>query len=161
EIGPRLTGSPAQKRANQWAAERMKAYGLTNVHQEAWSMPEGWQRGHARARIVEPENGRTLDVASMGWHPGTPGPIKGEAVVLKARTMEELAAYKGKLKGAIVLSGPPTQLIPVAELEKAGPLFLGGDKGGKGFGKGGKGGGKGGRFNFEQMMAQQKERTDF
>jgi carboxypeptidase Q len=49
----------------------------------------------------------------------------------------------------------------VADLEKAGPLFLGGDKGGKGFGKGGKGGGKGGRFNFEQMMAQQKERTDF
>ena len=66
EIGPRLTGSPNLKRANQWAAERMKAYGLTNVHQEAWSMPEGWERGHARARILDPENGRTLDVASMG-----------------------------------------------------------------------------------------------
>src|SRR5207248_689759 len=63
EVGPRLTGSAALKRANQWAAERMKAYGLTGVRLEAWSIPEGWQRGHARARIVEPDNGRSLDVA--------------------------------------------------------------------------------------------------
>src|SRR2546423_591814 len=53
EIGPRLTGSAALKRANDWAAGRMKAYGLTNVHHEAWSMPEGWQRGHARGRLIE------------------------------------------------------------------------------------------------------------
>ena len=103
EIGPRLTGSPNLKRANQWAAERMKAYGLTNVHQEAWSMPEGWERGHARARIIEPANGRTIDIASRAWDPGTPGKIQGDIVILKARTTEELAAYKGKLKGAAVL----------------------------------------------------------
>src|SRR4051812_30110346 len=45
QIGPRLTGSAALKKANEWAAGRMKAYGLANVHQEAWSMPEGWKRG--------------------------------------------------------------------------------------------------------------------
>src|SRR4051812_5224617 len=28
-IGPRLTGSDNLKRANEWAAEKMKAYGLT------------------------------------------------------------------------------------------------------------------------------------
>src|SRR4051812_16860865 len=33
QIGPRLTGSKNLKRANEWAAEKMKAYGLSNVHQ--------------------------------------------------------------------------------------------------------------------------------
>ena len=34
-IGPRLTSSPALKKANEWTAEKMKAYGLTNVHLES------------------------------------------------------------------------------------------------------------------------------
>src|SRR5438552_1439669 len=33
-IGPRLTGSAALKRANEWAAEKMRGYGLTNVRLE-------------------------------------------------------------------------------------------------------------------------------
>src|SRR5439155_15517500 len=56
-IGPRLTGSAALARANEWAAEKMKAYGLVNVHQEPWLMPEGWQRGTATGRLLEPDNG--------------------------------------------------------------------------------------------------------
>ena len=28
-IGPRLSGSPAMRRANDWTAERFRAYGLT------------------------------------------------------------------------------------------------------------------------------------
>jgi hypothetical protein len=152
EIGPRLTGSPALKRANTWAAERMKAYGLTNVHLETWSMPEGWQRGHARARIVEPENGRTLSVASMGWHPGTPGKVQGDVVILRAKDLKELAAYQGKLRGAIVLSGPPTQLPDLKDMEKIGV----------GFGPTGrKEKGKGAKRSFEEMMAFRKERADF
>src|SRR5258708_1244768 len=35
-IGPRLTGSAALKRANQWTAEKMKACGLSNVQLEPW-----------------------------------------------------------------------------------------------------------------------------
>src|SRR3954469_10562651 len=35
-IGPRLTGSGNLKRANEWAAERMRSYGLSNVHLEPW-----------------------------------------------------------------------------------------------------------------------------
>src|SRR5262245_8242298 len=32
QIGARLTGSDALKRANEWAAQKMESYGLTNVH---------------------------------------------------------------------------------------------------------------------------------
>src|SRR5882762_6975023 len=44
-IGPRLTGSPQLKRANDWTAEMFKKYGLTNVHLEAYSIPHAWERG--------------------------------------------------------------------------------------------------------------------
>ena len=77
-IGPRLTGSENLKRANEWAAEKMKSYGLSNVHLEPWTIPVGWQRGTATARLIEPDNGRTLTVASMGWTPGTKGPVEGD-----------------------------------------------------------------------------------
>src|SRR5437867_2126060 len=37
-IGPRVTGSAALKRANDWTAGKMKEYGLANAHMEAWSI---------------------------------------------------------------------------------------------------------------------------
>src|SRR5207248_6754874 len=35
-IGPRLTGSPNLKRANEWTRDQLKCFGLTNAHLEAW-----------------------------------------------------------------------------------------------------------------------------
>src|SRR5439155_23439434 len=70
-IGPRLTGSDNLRRANEWAAAVMTSYGLTNVRLEPWTIPIAWERGTASARIVDPDNGRTLDVASSAWSPGT------------------------------------------------------------------------------------------
>lgn len=122
EIGPRLTGSAALKRANDWTAEKMKAYGLTNVHLEPWSMPEGWERGPVSARIIEPDNGRSLTMASMGWAPGTNGKIEGEVVIVSARNKKDLEGLKGKVKNAIVLQGPPTKLRPLEEMNKPGAL---------------------------------------
>src|SRR5262249_24586971 len=82
-IGARLTGSPALKRANDWAAEKMKGYGLTNVHLEAWTIPEGWERGKAKARVIEPATGRNIAIASAGWSPGTKGKVTGEVIYFK------------------------------------------------------------------------------
>jgi carboxypeptidase Q len=114
-IGPRLTGSPALKQANEWTAAKMRSYGLSNVHLEGWTIPVGWERGKASLRIVEPNNGRSLTVAAMGWTPSTKGKVVGEVVVLKARNAAELAPYKGKLKNAVVLRGVPATIRPVAE----------------------------------------------
>lgn len=151
-IGPRLTGSAALKRANDWTAAKMREYGLTNVHLEAWPMPEGWQRGSAYARVVEPDNGRTITLASMGWYPGTPGKIVGDVVVVNAKNAKELEAYAGKLKGAIVMTRPPTKLTPWQDIEKP--------TGKEGFQfKGDKGGKKFGGFEFDREFA--KVRSEF
>jgi carboxypeptidase Q len=116
EIGPRLTGSASLNKAAEWAAAKMKEYGLSNVHLEPWTIPEGWERGKAVARVVEPDNGRQINLASLGWYPGTKGKITADVVLLKASTTKELEAYKGKLKGAIVLAGSPAKLASVDKL---------------------------------------------
>jgi hypothetical protein len=115
QIGPRLTGSAALARANHWAADKMIAYGLSNVRLEGWTIPVGWERGTATARIIEPDNGRALTLAALGWTPGTPGKVEGDVVVMNAKTSKELAAYKGKLKGAVVLRGPPATVRPITD----------------------------------------------
>jgi len=163
-IGPRLTGSAAAERANKWAADRMKAYGLENVHLEPWTIPEGWERGTVHARLLEPDNGRTLSMASYAWMGGTKGKIQGDVVILKAATVEELKKYTGKLKNAIVLQGPPTKLRPLADMDKGGGMFGGGPGGGKG-GKGGKGKKDGAGEDFQKkfagMQAQRRAMQEF
>lgn len=148
-IGPRLTGSANLKRATEWGAARMKEYGLVNVKLEPWTIPEGWERGHAHARLLEPDTGRTLSIASMGWSPGTNGKIQGDVVIVKAETVKDLDQYKGKLKGAIVLSGAPVKLRPWEEAAKPGAPTSAAVPGEKKKG------------SFEEMRALQQARRDF
>ena len=53
-MGPRLTGSKQLLQANQWTAKKMTQYGLENVHLEAHSIPVGWVRGAAVAKMTYP-----------------------------------------------------------------------------------------------------------
>jgi len=119
-IGPRLTGSAALKKANEWTAEKMRSYGLSNVHLEGWTIPVGWERGPLSVRIVEPNIGRSLTVAAMAWTPGTNGKITCNVVVVNASNAEEWAKQKdklkGKLKNALVLSAPPANIPAVKDV---------------------------------------------
>jgi carboxypeptidase Q len=119
-IGPRLTGSKNLDRASHWTAEKMKEYGLENVRLEPWEIPVGWERGHASMKLVEPDNGRTIAVASSGWTPGTKGKVTGPVVALQARTKADLDKYKGKLKNAVVLMAPPREMAPITDLSYLG-----------------------------------------
>src|SRR5690242_6430019 len=83
-IGPRLTGSKNAENANHWTAEKMKEYGLENVHLEAWEIPMGWQRGTARMKVVEPETNTQIVIAAGGWSPGTNGKVTGPVVIVNA-----------------------------------------------------------------------------
>jgi dipeptidyl aminopeptidase/acylaminoacyl peptidase len=138
EIGPRLTGSKNLKRANEWAAEKMRSYGLSNVHQEAWSLPEGWERGPAHARLIEPDTGVNLTIASSAWTPGTNGKVRGDVMIVNVSTSKDLEQYKGKLKGAIVLPRPPTKVMALEDVDKPmGRVGSAGAPGGRPFQRGG------------------------
>jgi hypothetical protein len=106
-IGPRLTGSPNLKRANEWTRDKMTSWGLQNASLEAWGpFGRGWTLERFSAQIVSPQ---CIPVIAYpkAWSPGVRGTLTGEVVVVNAETEAELDKYKGKLKGAIVLNGAP------------------------------------------------------
>src|SRR6202140_788555 len=111
EIGPRLTGSPQLKQANDWTAAKFREYGLTNVKLEPWTIARSWTRGTAHARIVSPAV-HPLTIASAGWSPGTNGVVRGPVVYFDAKTKEDFEKFRGKLKGAIVIYQEPESLSP-------------------------------------------------
>src|SRR5580693_6833083 len=54
DVGARVTGSPAERKAEEWGAAKMKSIGLENVHQEKYQIWKGWTRGTAEAEILTP-----------------------------------------------------------------------------------------------------------
>jgi carboxypeptidase Q len=110
-IGPRLTGTAKLQEASHWTEEQFKKAGLANAHLEPWTIESSWTRGPATGNVVAPVQ-QALELAAYGWTPGTNGTIRGSIVGLKADKLEDLEKYKGKLKGAIVLLGSPSELVP-------------------------------------------------
>ena len=53
-IGPRLTASPAQKRAAEYARDRLLSYGLDNAHLEPWHFGRGWTLEKLTVEMIEP-----------------------------------------------------------------------------------------------------------
>src|SRR5262245_66084274 len=57
--GPRLTGSPGLRDAQDWAVATMKSWGLTNVKLEPWNFNhQGWQNYETSARSEERRVGK-------------------------------------------------------------------------------------------------------
>ena len=105
-IGPRLTNSPNMKRANEWTASEMTKWGLQNARLEPWGpFGRGWSLKRFSAQVIEPQS-IPLIAFPKAWSPGTKGPVTAEVVYLNAKNDAELETFKGKVKGAIVLTSP-------------------------------------------------------
>ncbi|HKO99245.1 MAG TPA: M20/M25/M40 family metallo-hydrolase [Pyrinomonadaceae bacterium] len=103
-IGPRLTASPGMKRANEWTRDQMTKWGLQNSHLEAWGpFGRGWTLKRFSAQVVDPLT-IPLIAYPKAWSPGTNGAITAPVVYVNAKDEASLQAFKGKLKGAIVLT---------------------------------------------------------
>ena len=111
--GPRLTGSPNLKRAEEYARDTLRQWGLANAHLEAWGpFGRGWSLEGFTASMLSP-GFSPLIAYPKAWSPGTNGSIRGEAVLLDAKTTADLDKYKGKLKGKIVLFSPARKVDPL------------------------------------------------
>jgi Zn-dependent M28 family amino/carboxypeptidase len=103
DIGARVTGSPAERKSEEWAVAKMKAMGLENVHTEKYTIWKGWTRGTAEAQLLTPV-ARRLHVDAMGWTGSTaPGGGDGDVVTINLFNLEEEAKNLARLKGKIVL----------------------------------------------------------
>ncbi len=109
-IGQRLTGSPNVKRANEWTRDKLAEFGLVNAHLEAWSpFGRGWANEYVNVRMTVPDIA-TLIAYPRAWTPGTNGAVQGAVTRVEIRftpaEMErDMARYKGKLAGKIILLG--------------------------------------------------------
>src|SRR5438132_1969000 len=106
-VGPRLTGSPAVRQANDWTLRKFQEYGLDG-HLEPWNFGGTWERGAMWVRMTAP---RAHDVvaASWAWAPGTNGKVvRGPVVRIDASSAESLEANKAKVKGAFVMLRAPS-----------------------------------------------------
>ena len=148
-IGPRLTASPGMKRANNWTRDTLEKWGMQNAHLEAWGpFGRGWSLKRFSAQVVDPLT-IPLIAYPKAWSPATKGRITGDVVYLDAKNDADLEKYKGKLKGAIVLTQAPRELkarfAPLGTRQDEKALLALADApapgGGRGFGGGGGGGG--------------------
>jgi hypothetical protein len=109
-IGPRLTASPGMKRANEWTRDQLTKWGLQNAHLESWGpFGRGWTLKRFSAEVVQPI-GIPLIAYPKAWSPGTNGEVVGDVIYVDAKNDAELQNFKGKLKGAIVLTAPKREV---------------------------------------------------
>jgi len=117
-IGPRLTGSPNLKRANEWTRDQFAAMGCSHAHLEDWGeFGMGWRQLNTWVRMAAPDTAVFIAQA-LPWSPSSKGPIHGGAVWVNAKDEKELEKYKGKLVGKIVFFGDMHEVKPVDK-----PLF--------------------------------------
>ncbi|CAN5820600.1 hypothetical protein BH23GEM9_BH23GEM9_15870 [soil metagenome] len=80
-IGPRLSGTPGQKRGNDWLVHMYASWGIDARNEQVGTW-RGWRRGHSHIDMLEPRV-RTLEGMMLGWSPGTGGQeIIAETIVL-------------------------------------------------------------------------------
>src|SRR5476651_2487504 len=108
--GPRLSGSPGLKRAQDWAVNQLKTWGMVNAKREDWGkFGKGWEVQKNYAAITVPYY-HAIVAIPKAWTPGTGGEIKGDVILIKADTIPDLDQYKGKLKGKIVIFDTKTKV---------------------------------------------------
>ena len=113
-IGPRLTNSPAMRRAEDWAMRKFAAYGLTNVHREGFDFGRGWEIVDSSVRMVSPRP-LALTAIPIAWTPPTEGTLRAPIVVAPMNSPEHFAEYRGKLRGKIVLVSLPGEVAEAKE----------------------------------------------
>ena len=114
-IGPRLTGSPNMKRANEWTRDKLTEFGLSNSHLEPWGpFGRGWANDYVNVRMVSPDVAPLIAYAKA-WTPGTRGDVRAQVVRVNITSPQDFTKYKGKLEGKIALVGDDPDVKPSTE----------------------------------------------
>ena len=111
--GPRVTGTPAIEAAREWAADRLRAWGVENVREERFAFGRGWSLVRFHAHMVEPQVMPIIGYP-RSWSPSTSGTVEAEVVRVDIRGPDDLERYRGTLAGKIVLP-QPVRAVPLLE----------------------------------------------
>src|ERR1700761_6024371 len=107
--GPRLTNSPNFFKAADLVVKQMNDLGV-NAKTEKWGpFGRSWRVGKYYAAMTEPQY-MPLIGFPLAWSASTNGPVTAEAMIAPITTEADMAKYKGKLKGKIVLATAPREI---------------------------------------------------
>tara|TARA_R110002073_G_scaffold27267_3_gene88301 strand:- start:882 stop:2222 length:1341 start_codon:yes stop_codon:yes gene_type:complete len=108
EVGPRLAGTEADKRAVSWARALLEHSEEAGVFDKVWLEPVSfpiWQRHREQARVVSPYP-QPLQITALGYSGSTDGEISAEVI-----SFPNLAALQGAdanlVAGKIVFINQP------------------------------------------------------
>mgnify|MGYP003385583583 FL=1 len=105
EVGPRMAGTAADKRAVAWAQVMLKKAGFDNVWIEPVEFPI-WQRHHERARVVAPFP-QPLQITALGYSGSTSGELTADIIGFSSLSELE-AADPDSVAGNIVFINQAT-----------------------------------------------------
>lgn len=111
-IGPRLSGSPALKEANDWTKDKFTAWGLKNAHLEGFEFGRGWTYEYCNVVMTAPRV-QQIYALPVSWHPGTNGSVEGSVMKVSIKTEADFEKYKGKLKGKILAISGKVNIAPL------------------------------------------------
>ena len=110
-IGPRLTGSPAFRQSVDWAAAKLREYGLANVRLESWPFGRGWTLERQTLEMVEPRYMPLIGYAEA-WTPSMPRELVATPVYIGGLADSAAVRASGdRLRGAIVLATRPQEFF--------------------------------------------------
>ncbi|RYX81935.1 peptidase M28, partial [bacterium] len=113
-FGPRLTGSPAAVRANEWTRDEMMRYGMT-AHLESWGpFGRSWELKKFTSQVSAPL-AFPVTAYAKAWSPSTRGEINAPVVIFNQQSDEDYTKAKGKLRGKIVLVSALRPITPEFE----------------------------------------------
>jgi carboxypeptidase Q len=109
-IGPRLTGSAANREANEWLVRTYTAWGIP-ARNEKYGTWREWTRGPSRLELVEPRS-RVLGAMALAWSVNTPDAgSEGDVVMLpptsEVRDAAGFARWLTTVRGRFVMVSMP------------------------------------------------------
>ena len=112
ESGPRLTNSHGYNRAADYAVKQLTDWGLVKATKEAWGeFGKGWEVEKSYVAMTKPYYMPFIAIPKA-WTGSTDGEILGKVVFVDIQSEADFAAYKGKLKGAIIAMKPSGDQAP-------------------------------------------------
>lgn len=101
--GSRLTNSEGYMRAANYAKETLGAWGMSNAVIDPWGeFGKGWDLQKMYLAMTAPYY-KPLLAYPKTWTAGTKGLKKGNLLVIALKDSAALMAYKGKLKGKLII----------------------------------------------------------
>jgi len=97
-LGPRLTGSPAAKQANEWTRQQLATWDWRTPTSRP-SVPSAVVGASSTPPSTRCAVHRSPHCPAKAWTPGTEGPVRGKVVKAKLESEADLEKSKGTLAG--------------------------------------------------------------